>query len=314
MKSLSAALAGVSLVALSVFAATPALAAGNAVDPGDAMYAINCDSVYNDWQLFGVDSTTAFSTAIGTGTGVYTGTCAGQPAYNPATGVSYYIQWFDESDELASIDVATGVSTTIGEFVWENGEFPQTVQADAMAIAADGTAYLLGEGELWALDLSDGSIEPIGESLIDTYALAVDPVTGTLYGITSNNDIYEIDPATGAVSLVDTIAFPSKGHYVYSLQFDQAGTFWIEADEVGESYVANLWSFTLATVDAPVLSGAFTDGPFYTEALLIIPATPKVVLADTGVDSSGVPLVAGIAGMVVLAGAAAMIVRRRRTA
>ena len=323
MKLAATILSGASIVALSLAIAAPANAAGNAIDPGDALYAINCDDIYNDFQLFGVDSTTAFSTAIGDGSGAAENACAGQPAYDPSTGKSYYIQWVSEGpDLLAEVDVTTGESAVVGDFYYDNGEFPESIGADALAIGADGSAFVLSNGTLWSVDLDSGWVTPIAETEPDIYSFAADPVTGKFYGITYLNEIFEIDVVTGAATSIDFIDFGTlEGdfHRTYSLQFDGAGTFWVEVDHYGESveiYEATLWSFTLATVDAPVYSGVFTDDPFYTEAILIVPGTvvaPEPALAATGADL-GSALSFGIGGaLIVLAGGALLVARSRKS-
>lgn len=296
----------------------PAAAAGNAIDPADSLYTISCDSDYADFQLFSVESTTAFSTPIGEGSLPYSNTCAGQPAYNPVTGVSYYIQWFaGDNAQLATIDVATGVSTAIGDFYWPNGEFPESVDADAIAIGGDGAAYMLAGGNLYSLDLSNGFVEliaPVSDS--NVYAFAWDSKTGLFFGINSDWDVYEIDVTDGTFDYVDTLGFPGSGLYgLYSLQFDEAGTMWIELDvdnTVWEGGESTLWSATLTTLDAPVLSGVFTDEPFYTQALLIVPGKPA--LAATGSTVASVAPWA-IGGAILLLGAGALIaVTRMRRA
>ncbi len=332
MKITAAVVSGASIVALSLAVAGPASAAGNAIDPGDSLYAINCDDVYNDWQLFSVDSTTAFSTPIGVGTddGIDNNSagCAAQPAYNPATGKSYYVQWSMESVELATIDVATGVSTTIGGFYYDNGEFPEYIEVDALAIGADGSAFVLAEGTLWSVDLDTAWVTPIGETEGDIYAFAFDSVTSKFYGISYLNEIFEIDVTDGTATPVGEVVSPEPDGLfrVYSLQFDEAGTFWVEVDSYGEGgdgLVAELWSFTLPTAESPVYSGVFTDDPFYTEAILIIPGDVPVAplvpvapvepaLAATGADPASV-LPWGIgAAVIVLAGGVLLTVRSRR--
>lgn len=324
MKFAAAVLSGASIVALSLAVVTPASAAGNAIDPGDSLYAINCDGIYPEWQFFSVDSTTAFSTPIGTGTddGDENDSegCAAQPAYNPATGKSYYIQWTQESVDLASIDVTTGVSTTIGGFYYDNNEFPEYIEADALAIGADGAAYMLAEGTLWSVDLDTAWVTPIGSTHADIYAFAYDAVSGKFYGITYLNSMYEIDVTDGTATFVADVVSPNpeKHFRIYSLQFDQAGTFWVEVDSTVEGVsglISELWSFTLATVETPVFSGVFTDDPFYTEAILIIPgevAPVEPALAATGADFAGaLPWGVGAAA-IVLAGGVLMIVRSRR--
>lgn len=325
MKLAAAVLSGASIVALSLAVAAPANAAGNAIDPGDSLFAINCDDIYNDFQLFGVDSTTAFSTAIGDGSGAAEDSCAGQPAYDPSTGKSYYIQWVNEGpDLLAEIDVTTGESAVVGDFYYDNGEFPEFISADALAIGADGSAFVLDNGSIWSVDLDSGWVTPIAETQNGIYSFAFDSVTGKFYGITYANEIFEIDVVTGAATSLGFVDFSTpegQFHRTYSLQFDEAGTLWVEVDNYGEGvadYYATLWSFTLETLDAPVYSGIFTDDPFYTEAILIVPGTVVVpvepALAATGADSSALlPLGLG-AGLIVLAGGALVIVRRRTSA
>ena len=56
MKILSAALATAGAFALALAGAAPAMAAGRDIDPGDSMYTISCDDIYNDWQLLSVEA------------------------------------------------------------------------------------------------------------------------------------------------------------------------------------------------------------------------------------------------------------------
>ena len=133
MRIQSIALTATAIGALLLVGAAPANAAGNQIDPGDSLYALNCDdNVYNDWQLLGVDASTAASVLIGDGTGGVDedlDACAGQGAYDVTTGTSYYIQWYSDDEDnrqygLATIDVATGESVTIGEFFVDTPEDP----------------------------------------------------------------------------------------------------------------------------------------------------------------------------------------------
>lgn len=322
MKSLAVLTAASAAGLLVLASAAPASAAGNAIDPGDSLYALNCDNVYNDWQLFGVDSTTAFSTPIGDGDGYDADldSCAGQAAYNPATGKSYYLQWFDDVDDLgydealASVDVVTGESTQIGGFYYNNGEFPEYIDVDSIAIGGDGAAYALADGSLWELNLETAFVTPVGETEPDMYSFAWDSKTGGFYGITYLNEVYQIDVTDGSTVDLGEIVFPEDGYTwrVYSLQFDKAGTLWVEVDQSGNSiFQATLWSLTFDTFTAPVYSGVFTDDPFYTESLLIIPGAPAPALAATG--SEVAPIAAGALALLTLGGAV-LLVRRRRAA
>ena len=316
MKILSAALATAGAFALALAGAAPAMAAGRDIDAGDAMYTVSCDDVYNDWQLLSVAPPTAASTPIGDGTGnADLGGCGNQPAYDASTGTSYYVQITFDGEvhwALASVNVTTGASTTVDEFVWENGEFPTLVRIDAIAIGPDGTAYALGDGTLWSLDLTNATVEPIGETL-NAQAFASDPRTGEFYAIEYGGDVYSFDDiaTTGAVTIVGSITHPDldlDGDVtgVRALQIDGGGTFWIVVDT--REGLSDLWSFTPTTLDSPVLSGLFTDDPFFTQALLIIPGA---ALAATGADLSAAPYLAGGAVVLLIAGGAVLLLRRR---
>ncbi len=315
MKALSIVLATIGAASIALVGAAPAMAAGNAVDPGDSLYAVNCDPAYNDWQLLSVESTTAASTPIGNGDGSVSesyNACAGQPAYNPATGESFYIQWEygdGTGNYLASVDVATGASTRIGEFYYWNIEFPSYPSVESMAIGADGSAFVIAEDDLWSVDLTTAELTYVGGSLCCTYAFANDPVTGNYYAIDDENEIFLVDTTDGSFTSLGDVVTPGT---VYSLQFDKAGTFWVEVDEDTDGG-AGLWSFTLATKATPVYSGSFIDDPFYTEAILIIPGQP-VALASTGADLAAAPYLAGGAVLIALAGVTLLVIRRRHAA
>lgn len=313
MKLARTTLALVGAAALVLVGTAPAMAAGNSIDPGDSMYVIDCDSGYADHQLLSVVSSTAVSTPIGTGEGD-DDVCAGQPAYNPATGVSYYVRWGDDSHELGIIDVTTGVSTAVAEFWYLNIEFPEPMSVDSIAIGADGSAYAFSGGTLYSLNLATAELTKIDDTTdSDLYAFAFDAVTGKFYAINYDNNVYEVNVTDATLTSLGSLSFVSASdyEYTYSLQFDQAGTAWIEVDNSFPGG-AGLWSLKLSNLAGTVYSGNFTDDPFYTEALLIIPG--KAALASTGVDSSATPLFAGGAVLLALMGAALLVVRRRRSA
>ncbi len=316
----SAFVATIGAVALVFVSASPAQAVGRNIDPGDSMYTINCDDIYNDWQLLSVAPPTAVSTPIGDGTGNGDlGGCAGQPAYDVTTGKSYYIQITYDGEfshwTLAEINVATGVSTTVGEFLWDNNEFPELVRIEAIAIGPDGTAYAIGSGTLYSLNLATAVVDPIDETLI-AFAFASDPNTGEFYAVDHAGEVFQFDDITtsGDLTSLGFLAHPDldlDGELtgVFSLQIDGGGTFWIDvATREGES---QLWSFTPTTLDAPVLSGLFTDDPFYTSALLIIPGL--VALASTGATVTALPSAVGAALLLALIGVV-LVARQRRTA
>ncbi len=318
MKALPIAIALLGAVALVAVGATAAAAAGPDIDPGDSMYTISCDQTYNDWQLLSVAPPTAISTPIGDGDGTSEfGGCAGQAAYDLTDGMSYYVQiTFDGENvhwALAEINVATGVSTTIDEFWWENGEFPELVRVDSIAIGSDGAAYALGDGVLYSLDLATAVVDPIDFECITAFAFASHPTTGEFYAIDRGGEVFQFDDIASGCSLTslgyltddELVLDDAEVTGVFALQIDGGGTFWIDV-QTREGFT-DLWSFTPTTLDAPVRSGEFTDDPFYTQSLLIVPG--EVALAATGAPSSAVPVGVG-AGVIVLLGAGLLLGKR----
>jgi hypothetical protein len=208
---------------------------------------------------------------------------------------------------LATVDVATGASTTIGEFSLYAGEFPIYPIVDALAIGKDGAAYVLAEGDLYGVDLATGYLTYIGPSLVSTYAFAVDPTTALFYAVDDSGKLFRVNVADGTYDSLESVLGTGT---IQSLQIDGGGQFWIQANEDSDSE-SGLWSFALASPGTPVYSGSFIDGPYYTQALLIIPAK---ALAATGADLTGAPLIAGGAVLIALLGVGAIVVARRRAA
>jgi LPXTG-motif cell wall-anchored protein len=330
--------------AVLVFAGiAPASAAGSSIDPGDTLYAIACnrdgEPPYPMWQLLSVAPETGASTPIGGGEPLSYGACALQAAYDPATGNSYYIQKVtDESVGyyLASIDPSpgSGVSTRISpnQLSYVVGEFPVYPEITAMAIGTDNppavstpdrVGYLVGtEGQsnrIYYVDLANGAIGPLYGAPAQISAFAFNPADGKFYMIDELGAVYSFDPSSPSfdpvnpTTVVGNVSNPGDLYRFHSLQIDESGRFWIEADE--NDTVSQLASFTLDTLNAPVLSGDLTDDPYFTSSLLLIPGATPVVpdpvkpkLAATGTDAW--PL-AGLAALLALAGAAVLVVRRR---
>lgn len=288
-------------------------ASAQTLPANDDLYAIACNSGIPNLQLLALDPLTGTGTSVGAGTGPGDSDCAGQAAWNPVTGASYYVLW-DGEDRLASIDVTTGVSTTIGPF---NG--PDWTGGDSIAIGRDGTAYLISDSELFSLDLATAEVGLIGSTgFPNIWGFAYDPVTDAFYGLDDDGNLYTIDTVTGAATLVTTFALGTTTNS-YSLQFDSAGVLWIENDYPGViDLSAELWSVNPTTFAAELagpIQLADASVYVYTESLLITrgavsavvpPAQPK--LPDTGVEMGPI----GVAGFMLLtAGIAMMLVRRR---
>jgi len=293
--------------AIVMMVASPAAAAPRSLPATDAMYIVSCDSVGGTEVLFSVDAVTAESTAIGTGIGGDVG-CAGQPAWDRTTDTAYYLDF--SANTLLSIDLATGVSTTKGAFL--DGVNP--IQIDAIAITLDGTAYALGGGNFYDLNLSDASLQFVGLTIGNTLAFAVDPTTGLLYAVDQGGDVYSIDATDGNPVFNNAVGI-SAPVKVLSLQIDSAGTFWY----LNQNGASDLWSSTIDFVNTAELSGTTTaeGANVFSQALLIAPNTipPAVAgsaptLSATGSEAPSVLLVGG-ASLLLLLGVVLVIARRR---
>lgn len=313
--------AALAVLATVLFAATPAHADGRELPEGDALYAISCDNSVPDGQLYSVEAPLAAIREIGTGSGVADAWCGAQPAWDATTSTAYYVSFIVENDPLLTImDLETGVGTVVGAF--NDGENDQSI--DSIAIRPDGSAYAISGQSFYTLDLATGDVGYVGEvnaGPASFYGFAADPRTGTLYAIDYDGRLYTVDPATGAGTLLLTLAYENNGPY--SLQVDTAGVLWIEFDffdEVEQEGGAALWSVDTAALETSELySGDFATtvggNPVYTEALLLVPSAvePEPALAATGLASAELGVFA-LAGVALLGAGALLAVKRRRFA
>lgn len=305
--------AALAVLATVLFAATPAQAAGRDLPAGDALYAVSCVDLNAD-QLYSVEAPLAALREIGTGTGQPAEYCAGQGAWDATTSTAYYVAFILEDDpQLAKLDLVTGLSTLIGPF--NDGENDQSV--DAIAIQPDGSAYATAGQDLFTLDLTSGDVSLVGAINAGPavfYGFGSDPRNGTLYAIDYDGRLYTVDPATGAGTLLTTLAFENEGSY--SLQVDSAGVLWLEWDwsTDPETGGASLWSVdTAALSTSQLFSGDFAEtvggDPVYTNSLLLVPAVVPA-LAETGLASVELGTLA--LGGIALVGAGILIAVTRR--
>jgi LPXTG-motif cell wall-anchored protein len=327
MSKLKFTLAG---AATSIVAAALVLAgAGPAsayVDPrtlpvGDSMYAIDCDQTDNAQvvKLYSVNAFTAEPTLIGDGTQHFEqGSCSAQPAWNASNNTAYFIEWttFEDPDNvsvavLMTMDLATGESTQVNPFFEGDDTY---VNVQAMAITPSGAAFAVYEGYLYSVDLTNAHLTPIGETVEDLFGFGSDPKSGVLWAIDRAADVYTINPANGDATFVATYDVDTTEPETLSLQVDSAGIVWVIANYFGDSGLQNeLWSNTQAIGPDSALQGAFNNfiEPFYSQALLIVPAVPALAATGSSFDGS---LALGGAALLLLAGATFVVVRRRATA
>ena len=310
--------------ALMFVGSAPALAAGNDINPGDSLYSISCDQLQNTWQLFSVDAPTAFSTKVGAGSGTAEEFgCAFQPAYDVTTGKSYYIQLANqETTSLAQIDVTTGVSTTLGSFVFDNGDGFTPLVLESIAIGLDGSIYAFSNRALYSLTLTGLTPTTPGVATLiksglppDVFAFAADPKSGVLYAIDLDNEVFSVDGSTGEKTDLGLVPSDDDRNRINSLQIDGAGRFWLEVDilDNGGVRASALRSWTLGSSAYPTNSGIFTDERYKTRAILIIPGVVPATLPKTGSDAGSLAIAAG-AGVAALTLGLLLVLRRRRVA
>lgn len=239
-------------------------------------------------------------------------------AWDPVTGKSYIIgNGYEGPCELWEADTTTGTFTYLFDIVFSVEE--PTYDCDAFDIAPDGTAWVtLFDGEiLTKLNLADGTTSD-GVPISDTAGvswIAVQPSTGVVYLGDWSDDLYTIDPATGATTLV--AAWPNNdGPGWYDAAFDSNGRLWITGWPEGDTflYSADVADFANTfVVQGPIqIEGSSADTG--TDSLWITRGGPDPVvepaLAATGLETAGA-LGAGLALLVLGAGAFAVARTRR---
>jgi len=322
---------------LSMGSAAQAAVTPGTLATGDTLYTLQCDDNSNP-ILMSVDPTTLVATGIGTGSASYT--CGSQVAYNPVDKKAYYTYWGSSPYSLASIDLTTGVSTIVGEFVLNTDN---TVHPDIYAMAIDSLGHVFGysgDRKLYSIDLSTGVCTYIADVLDSNsnptayiYGLAFSP-DNVLYAVeyADNGRLLSINTTTGAATtVVDDYNSLVGTNRSESLAFDSNGTLFLEVDGSNNS---ELWSADVTNFASTVTqvmgsgTGNYTgnflyDGTddatvnptsFYNESIFIVPGattpTPTPTLAATGVDGAVSATTGAIAFAMVAAGS--LIVARRK--
>lgn len=268
----------IAAAALVLAGASPASAY---VDPralaaGDSMYAIDCDGESDGLvKLYSVDALTAVPTPIGDGTLHFpNGSCSAQPAWDATTSTAYFIEWTNIDGSVAflmKMDLTTGESTQVNAF-FEGDDTNVNVQA--IAITPSGAAYAIFNEAFYSLDLTNGHLTLIGETVQEIFGFGSDPKTGVLWAIDRSADVYTINPTNGAATYVAAYDVDANDPETLSLQVDSAGIVWVIANYSDQGFANELWSNTQAIGPDSALQGALgaTDESFYSQALLIVPA------------------------------------------
>lgn len=90
-----------------------------------------------------------------------------------------------------------------------------------LALGSPAHATFIGDnaGNLWDLDVATNTSTLIGNGGVVMFDIALDPISGTLYGVSGTGGLYSIDTTDGSTSLIGaTTAF------INGLTFDSSGT------------------------------------------------------------------------------------------
>ncbi|MFK7743357.1 MAG: hypothetical protein AB8H80_23780 [Planctomycetota bacterium] len=140
----------------------------------------------------------------------------------------------EATDQLGSIDLATGEVVAIGSMLGGNMQRPS------------GLAYWRERGELWAVDSQGGEVGPVDAMTGQFQTMCETGISGfegiawhsgmqRFYLSRDGGDIYELDPISGELSLLGSCGYPRP----YSL----------EVDADGELFTVDYGSGTLVKVD-----------------------------------------------------------------
>ena len=324
-----------------VFAASPALGVSTypTLPVGSKMIAIDCDS--NAYQMWDMDMSNGDSSPIGSPTVLpNNGSCSGSGFVHPVDGKAYFIDWGTD-DDLATVDLETGVSTKIATL---NGG---ATNSGGIFADAAGNAYSIYTGSLYSLNLQTGATTLIGKTLLDDQSTyAINPVDGKLYWFTETGtnsaDVYTVDLTTAVATLVTpaldlTAVGGSSNWNPDALAFDSNGIAWMQDDSctgprynstnnacgisainltTGEVWAPQAWPNDKTLTLVPSNGVSDTKGYFYIMGLIYVPADPELPdtdpeLPDTGMNAS---LIAAIGGLLAVAGVVVFVVGRRRSA
>lgn len=254
---------------------------------GDALYAISCDGSVEvpKLQLLSLDPATGASTTIGAPGFNTSGYCAAQAAWDPSTQTAYFLGWINGTSRLNTMNLTTGAVEQGVALKFQN----ENVNVQTIAISEAGVIYAISDGSLYTATANSGELALVGPvTPAEIYGLTFAP-DGILYGLNYVGALYEIDPGTGASTLIAELQLtPSSAPETF--QIDSSGILWIQNDSSVNNGGSDLWSVDVAADPVvATLSGsthlAETSTYYYTESLLIVRA-PTVAPAITSAPSA----------------------------
>lgn len=204
--------------------------------------------------------------------------------------------------DLYSIDPHIGTPTWIARL--DDVSADGTLLAD-IAIAPNGSMYGIDEwtDTLIAIDKSNGHVQPIGPTGLDTYlydlqSIDFDPSTGVLYYATfpqtpAISGMYTLDPASGKATLIGPIGDGTMALRAFSIAIpsgpcvDPASVPWVSFNRNSGSTAAGGSDTVQVNFDASGLAGGVyranvcidSNTPF--ERTVAVPVTFTVTTADS---------------------------------
>ena len=257
-------------------------------------------------QLYQINDATAAGTAIGSpNTALAADACPSGAAYNPADGKFYLLEGgasYPSPGVLYTIDPITGVFTTVAttDAAYYN-----------LMIDNEGNAFTTSAGTLYSLNLADGSTTPIANNGVNDYCLAVNPVTDLITWVDyATGEVKTISKTDGTVTSSGvTLTYPA-GADCYAMAIDGNGVAWM--GQGSSPYLLFTGNLTTGAVNeiGDLLDGS-TDLPV-TALMVGLPTPAETSLPNTGIDAATSALVAGGVAGLMIAGAAVLVVARRR--
>jgi len=313
-------LAIVALAAACVIGSTAAAQAAQTrtLPTGETLYAVDCQNEVG--QLVSTNVTDGTFTAIGTGTPDSHISCAADSAYDPNSGFAYFTAWNGAPNGFFKVDPATGVETYLGDV---SGQIDSADIDDVgtLLMGTDSRLFALvydngGENlHLGQLDITTGAYTEIAGVTVsgtqyssrNVWGGSYNPADGKFYFVNSQNELYSLDIATGAATLIGD----NPASTFWSIAFDSNGTIWSTGNGTLDSATVAGWA---NSGDTEETSTTTLDGSnWYSESNFVAynVATPAVpTLAKTGGES---PMPLAILGATAIAIGVASV-RRRKTA
>jgi hypothetical protein len=197
-------------------------------------------------RLLAIDLTTAQTQVVGPYANVDN---IGGLAYHSARGILYGVS--PSTDSLYSLNLNTGGAALIGSF-----SASLTMQGAAYDSTSDTLfACDTASDALYRINPDTGSAQLVGPTGIEISGLAVNPLTGALYGTpcpfcSGTSGLYAINKLTGATTLIGGSTTRFNG-----LAFDSDGTLYGVRNDTDSLYVINTVNGATTLIGAISISG-----------------------------------------------------------